>query len=78
MRHAAILVCLSLLILGVGVEPAPGNPVQFQAIPPRRSVAVNDLPATRGSPAVMWDITDWVLVVLDGGWRRGLEARGSP
>ena len=60
MRHAAILVCLSLLILGVGVEPAPGNPVQFQAIPPQRSVAVtvNDLPATRGSLAVMWDITD--------------------
>ncbi len=63
MRYAAVLVCLSLLILGVGVEPASGYPLQSPAIPTQRSVAVtlDDLPATRGSLESMWDITDGLL-----------------
>jgi len=63
MRYAAILVYLSLLILGACIEPAPGHPLQSRATPAQRSVAVtvDDLPATRGSLESMWDITDGLM-----------------
>jgi hypothetical protein len=63
MRHAPILVCLSLFILGVGLEPALGTPLPSQEIRAQRSVVVtvDDLPATRGSLEAMWDITDGLL-----------------
>ncbi len=63
MRHAPILVCLSLFILGVGLEPVLGTPLPSQEIRAQRSVVVtvDDLPATRGSLEAMWDISDGLL-----------------